>query len=147
FQPPSSKGIKQHLAIAYQKSVQELKELVSTTCETASITTDLWTAHNNDGYIGVTLHWLTPDFEICDIILSVEKMEYPHTGERIKEYLDKKVKEFGLGTKIFCAITDNGANMKKAINIWDNVERLPCSAYTLQLTVTKALKIIKPCTK
>jgi hypothetical protein len=37
--------------------------------------------------------------------------------------------------------------MKKAIRIWDGVERLSCSAHTLQLTVIKALKIIKPHTK
>ena len=128
---PCNKSIKNELGIAYQKCVLELKELLSITCETASITTDLWTARSNDGYIGVTLHWLTSDFEVRDAILAVERMEYPHMGERIKEYLNEKIKEFGLAGKIFCAITDNGANMKKAIRIWDNIERISCSAHTL----------------
>ena len=144
---PSNKSIKKDLAIAYQKGVLKLKELISVTCETASITTDLWTARNNDGYIGVTLHWLSSNFEIYDVILAVKRMEYPHTGERIKEYLNNKIEEFGLTGKIVCAITDNGANIKKAIKIWDSVERLPCSAHTLQLTVIQALKAIKPYTK
>ena len=61
--------------------------------------------------------------------------------------MDKKVKEFELETKMFCAITNNNANMKKAINLWDSIKHLPCSAHTLQLIVIKALKIIKPCTK
>jgi len=74
-------------------------------------------------------------------------MKYSHIGERIKEYLNKKIEEFGLTGKIVCAITDNRANMKKAIRIWDNVEHLPCSVYTLQLTVIQALKAIKPYTK
>ena len=143
----NNKSIKKDLAIAYQKGVLKLKELISVTCETASITTDLWTARNNDGYIGVTLHWLSSNFEIYDVILAVERMEYPHTGERIKEYLNNKIEEFGLTGKIVCAITDNEANMKKAIKIWDGVERLPCSAHTLQLTVIQALKAIKPYTK
>src|SRR6266498_4855564 len=124
---PSNKSIKKDLAIAYQKGVLALKELISVTCETASITTDLWTVRSNDGYIGVTLHWLFSDFEIYDVILAVEKMEYPHTSERIKEYLNKKIEEFELTGKIVCAITNNRANMKKAIRIWDNVKRLPCS--------------------
>ena len=144
---PNNKSIKKELALAYQKGVLALKELISTTCETASITTDLWTARSNDGYIGVTLHWLSSNFEIYDVILAVEKMEYPHTSERIKEYLNEKIKEFGLTGKIVCAVTDNGANMKKAIRIWDGVERLPCSAHTLQLTVIQGLKAIKPYTK
>ena len=79
----------------------------------------------------MTLHWLSSDFEIYNVILAVEKMEYPHTGERIKEYLNEKIEEFGLTGKIICAITDNEANMKKAIRIWNNVECLPCSAHTL----------------
>ncbi len=39
--PSSNKSIKKDLIIAYQKEVLELKKLLSTTCETASITTDL----------------------------------------------------------------------------------------------------------
>lgn len=147
FIPPCNKSIKENLAAAYKKGILQLKELISNTCKTASITTDLWTARSNDGYIGITLHWLTPNFEVRDVILTVEKMDYPHTGERIKECLDTKVKEFGLAGKIVCAVTDNGSNMKKAIRIWDGVERLSCSAHTLQLTVIKALKIIKPHTR
>jgi hypothetical protein len=147
FNPPSSKSIKSSLAVAYNKGVLQLKELLSRTCETASITTDLWTSRSNDGYIGVTLHWLSPDFEVYDAILAVEKIEYPHTGERIKEYLNAKVEEFELSGKIVCAITDNGKNMKKAIRIWDVVEHISCSAHTLQLTVFHTLKYIKPYTK
>ncbi|CAG8755242.1 15575_t:CDS:2, partial [Funneliformis caledonium] len=94
--------IKKDLAIAYQKDVLALKELIFITCETTSITTDLWTARSNDRYIGVTLHWLSSNFEIYDVILAVEKIEYPHT-------------EFGLAGKIVCAITDNGANMKRLL--------------------------------
>ena len=144
---PNNKSIKKDLAIAYQKGVLALKELISITCETVSIITDLWIACSNDGYIGVTLHWLSSDFEIYDIILVIEKIKYLYTGKQIKKYLNEKIEEFGLTEKIVCVITNNEANMKKAIRIWDNVERLPCSAYTLQLTVIQALKAIKPYTK
>ncbi|CAG8445241.1 6033_t:CDS:2 [Ambispora gerdemannii] len=87
----------------------------------AFIPLNLWTARSKDGYIGVILHWLTLNFEIRDVILAVEHMEYPHT--------------------------DNGAKMKKAIRIWDSVECLSYSAHTLQLTIIQALKVIKPHTK
>ncbi|CAJ0823275.1 6850_t:CDS:1, partial [Entrophospora sp. SA101] len=73
FNSPSSKSIKNSLSVAYNKGVLQLKELLLRTCETASITTDLWTSQNNDGYIGVTLHWLSPDFEVYDVVLAVEK--------------------------------------------------------------------------
>ncbi len=38
---PNNKNIKKDLAIAYQKSVLVLKELISIICEIASITTNL----------------------------------------------------------------------------------------------------------
>ncbi len=50
-------------------------------------------------------------------------MEYLHTSEWIKEYLNEKIEEFELIKKIVCAIIDNRANMKKAIRIWDNVKK------------------------
>ena len=65
-------------------------------------------------------------------------------AESIKKFLDNKIEEFELASKVFCTITDNGANMKKAIRIWNGVERLPCTAHTLQLTVLQALKVINP---
>ena len=44
-------------------------------------------------------------------------MEYLHTSEWIKEYLNEKIEEFELIGKIVCVITDNKANIKKTIRI------------------------------
>ncbi len=114
---PNNKSIKKDLAIAYQKDVLALKKLIFITCEIASITIDLWTAYNNDGYISVTLYWLSSNFEIYDIILVIEKIKYLYTGKQIKKYLNEKIEEFGLTEKIVYVITNNRANMKKAIRI------------------------------
>nr|CAG8498820.1 15351_t:CDS:2 [Entrophospora candida] len=117
------------------------------TCDTATITTDLWTARSKVGYIGVTCHWLTPDFELVDVLLAIEKMPYPHSNQTILEYLKNKINEFGLEGKLICGITDNGSNMKKAFELWEEVERIPCTAHVLQLTINKALGSIKPYVK
>ncbi|KAF0548106.1 zinc finger bed domain-containing protein 1-like [Gigaspora margarita] len=89
-------------------SISEWLTLIAETCEAASLTTDLWTAHSQDGY-----------------------------------YFQQKANEFGLSNKITCIVTDNGANMKKAINSWNSIIRVPCSAHTIQLTVNCALTTIK----
>ncbi|CAJ0846413.1 5523_t:CDS:2 [Entrophospora sp. SA101] len=117
------------------------------TCDTATITTDLWTARSKVGYIGVTCHWLTPDFELVDVLLAIEKMPYPHSNQTILEYLKNNINEFGLEGKLICGITDNGSNMKKAFELWEEVERIPCTAHVLQLTINKALGSIKPYVK
>jgi hypothetical protein len=74
------------------------------------------------------------------ILLCIEPIKYPHTGSHIRETIIVKLKEFNLINKITTAITDNGSNMVKAIQEWEGIERIPCSAHTLQLCVIKGLK-------
>ena len=140
FQIPSNKRMKKIIIEGYQNAVHELKKLITNTCETASLTTDLWTARSKHGYIGVTLHWLSSDFKVYDCLLCMERMPYPHSGENISTFLQEKVKEFNLEGKITCVVTDNGSNMVKAIKLWNGVERLPCAAHTLQLSINHAFK-------
>ncbi|CAG8444462.1 10122_t:CDS:2 [Rhizophagus irregularis] len=71
--------------------------MLNFTCDTASITTDLWTSCATD------------QMELRDIPLCIEPIKYPHT-----------VKEFNLINKITTAITDNGCNMVKAIQEWED---------------------------
>jgi hypothetical protein len=61
-------------------------------------------------------------------------------GNNIRETIKKQLNEFNLTNKITTAITDNGSNMVKAIREWGGVERIPCSAHTLQLCVIKGMK-------
>ena len=53
----------------------------------------------------------------------------------------------GLRDKVNVIVTDNGANVKKAIKDMNeialNIKWQPCSAYTLQLIVGKSLNSVK----
>lgn len=140
FRPPCYQTFKQDLGSGYQIAKELMKDMLNTTCDKASITTDLWTSCAQNGYIGITLHYLTNQMELKDILLCVELIKYPHTGNHIRETIIKKLQEFDLIDKITIAITDNGSNMIKAIQEWEGIERIPCSAHTLQLCVIKGLK-------
>ncbi|CAG8693884.1 1783_t:CDS:2, partial [Dentiscutata heterogama] len=96
FKPPSDKGCKNFIVAAYQDGITKLKMQINETCEYATITTDLWTARSKFGYISITIHWLTPNFEIIDTLLTIERMRYPHTAEKINDYINNKIDEFGL---------------------------------------------------
>jgi len=121
-----------------------MKQLINETCTYAAITTDLWTACNNQGYIGVTGHWLTPKMELYDILICIDQIKYPHTAENIRLELKKQIQELQLNGKVKHTVTDNGANMVKAIREWEGVDRIPCTSHTLQLCVIKGLHKIKP---
>ncbi|GBC14992.2 zinc finger BED domain-containing protein 1-like [Rhizophagus irregularis DAOM 181602=DAOM 197198] len=69
-----------------------------------------------------------------------EKYDRTILNRAIVSFLKKKVAEFGLEGKITCVVTDNGSNMVNAINQWDGIERLPCAAHTLQLSINRAFQ-------
>ncbi|CAG8642829.1 18648_t:CDS:2, partial [Acaulospora morrowiae] len=85
-------------------------------------------------------HWLSKEFELNEILLCLIPMPYPHISQAIREFLIQKVQDFNLQDKILCVITDNGSNMVAVIRDWDGIERLPCTAHTLQLSVNHTLK-------
>ncbi|CAG8627993.1 5248_t:CDS:2, partial [Cetraspora pellucida] len=138
---PSYKTLKKEIAIANITAKNQINDLLAQSSETISLTTDFWTARNKTGYIGITAHWLSNKFELNKILLCLESMLYPHTGRSIREFLISKVQEFNLQNKILCVVTDNGSNMIRAIRNWKGVERLLCTAHTLQLSINHTAQI------
>ncbi len=106
FPISSNKRIKKEIHIGYINTIEELNILLENTCESASLTTNLWTAKSKHEYIGITLYWISEDFKIYDCLLCMEHMSYPYTGTNIVSFFKKKVVEFGLKGKITYVITD-----------------------------------------
>jgi hypothetical protein len=144
FISPCYATLKRDIGCGYKIAIELMKDHIKKTCTYASITADLWTSRAKTGYIGITCHWLTQEMKLYDILVCVEQISYPHTGEHIRNTIQSKLKVLGLEEKINIAITDNGGNMLKAIREWDGVNCVACSAHTLQLCVLKGLKEIKP---
>ena len=144
FIPPCYVTLKRDIGCGYKTAVELMKSYIEETCIYASITTDLWTSRAKTGYIGIMCYWLTQKMKLCDILVCVDPISYPHTGEHIRKTIQDKLKVLGLEKKVIIAVTDNGSNMVKAIGEWNGVERVPCSAHTLQLCVLKGLRKIKP---
>ena len=134
---------------AYTWSKEQLRSLLRGTMITVHLTTDLWTAKSRHGYLGVTATWLTSDFEFQEALLTCNHLPYPHTGEVISNELFQILEDWHLTSTAFIVATDNGANMVKAVrllgeNYIDQIQRQPCVAHTLQLTVLEGLKQCKP---
>ena len=51
--------------------------------------TDVWTSNQNDSYITVTIHLLTPGWQIVSYSLGLAKTEERHTAENLPDELEK----------------------------------------------------------
>ena len=72
----------------------------------------------------------------------MKELPYPHSAYEIQDHLSDLLNEQELSSKITVIMTDNASNMKKACNYME-IERIPCSALTLQLSIGKGLDTIK----
>lgn len=80
--------------------------------------------------------------------MTCNHLPYPHTGEVISNELFQILKDWNLTSSVFTVASDNGANMVKAIrllgeNYIEQIQRQPCVAHTLQLSVLEGLKQCK----
>jgi hypothetical protein len=94
FQPPCCQTFKQDLGSGYKTANELMKSMLNFTCDYTSITTDLWTSCAQNGYIGITCHYLTDQMELRDILLCIEPIKYPHTDNYIRETIKSKRIQF-----------------------------------------------------
>ena len=139
YQIPCDKTIQQLLAEAYNQIKEILVVKLNEHVISCSITTDLWTARSRSGYIGVTCSFIDNDFNLCEAILAIQYVPYPHTGDNICKILREVISNWNLVGKVFTMTTDNGSNMVRAGKLMNELTRLPCTAHTLQLVVGKGL--------
>jgi hypothetical protein len=74
-------------------------------------------------------------------MLTIEYVRYPHTATHILKTLESILEEWNIRDKVYAITTDNGSNVKKAINDMENIKWLGCVAHTLHLVVGKGLML------
>ncbi|CAG8847386.1 20330_t:CDS:2, partial [Gigaspora margarita] len=140
FQIPCEPTVKKMINKAYYWSRDQLFSMINMDGGYVNLTTDLWSSRTNQGYIGITVTWIDSNFELKEALLTIRLLPSPHTAEAIRDSLNQVIINWGLNGRVFCITTNNGANIKKAIGLMDNITRSSCSAHTLQLSVLKGLK-------
>jgi hypothetical protein len=148
YKIPCDKSIKNILCSAYTWSKEQLQSLLRSTAVTVHLTTDLWTSKSRHGYLGITVTWLTSDFEFQEALLTCNHLPYPHTSEVICNELFQILEDWNQTSTAFTIATDNAMNMVKAVrllkeNYLDQIYHQPCVAHTLQLSVMEGLKQCK----
>ncbi|CAB4431110.1 unnamed protein product [Rhizophagus irregularis] len=91
FIMPSQETVKKIIYDAFNYSFPQLKQLLLINAAFISLTMDLWTARNRQGYLGVTCSYLNQSFTLCELTLDIAYIRYPHTAIKYKGYFRKYI--------------------------------------------------------
>lgn len=106
---------------------------------------DGWSSRAKERYIGLLNHYADEDFEKKKFMLKCDDVDNDkrHTGQNISEFLNKTLDEWNLNsntiTKFF--VTDNGPDIKLAIQLNPDWIWISCFNHNLNLVVTDAVKV------
>jgi len=125
---------------AFNFSFPTLQQIIKDQAKSVSLTLDLWTARNRQGYLGITGSFLDNTFELREFTLDIAYVRYPHTSKHILETLEQVLEEWKIRNLVFTITTDSGSNVKKAIQDMEGVDWLRCTAHTLHLVIGKGMK-------
>ena len=80
-----------------------------------ALTTDCWTSINNEGYMTVTVHYISEKQKMISRVLNTILLEERHTAVNLAAQLRRIASDWNLNGKIAAVVTDNAVNIKNII--------------------------------
>ena len=108
--------------------------------EYIALTTDCWTSLTNASYMTVTAHFLTDKIKMVSRVLCTLAVEVRHTAENLAAHLKSVTANWRIPSEKICGVvSDNAANVGKAIVTICRWRHIQCFAHTLSLAVKDAI--------
>ena len=118
-----------------------------------SLTSDIWTSINREAFLGLTVHYIDSDWNLCNFLLDIIPFANKHTGVNIAQEIMRVLGEFNISTKIIALTTDNDSAMlacgkeiadafENEISSMKNFSHYRCAAHVLNLGVKKGLTTV-----
>ena len=92
-----------------------------------AFTTDMWSSRGMTPYLGYTVHFIDNSWKLQQINLGTRFVSNDHTAETIGQAMQDMLEQWKLDpNKQVCITTDNGTNMKKAVQDlgWSHLSKL-----------------------
>jgi hypothetical protein len=115
FIMPCQETIRNMIYEAFNHALPQSKTMINSEAVSISLTLDLWTSRNRQGYLGVTCSFIDSKWKLKEFTLTIEYVRYPHTAVHIRETLELILEEWEIRNRVYTITTDNGSNVKKAI--------------------------------
>ena len=102
--------------------------------------------------MGLTVHYVDSDWNLCNFLLDIVPFAIRHTGVNIAQEIIRVLEEFNISTKIIALTTDNDSAMlvcgREIADAFDdeislmNFSHYRCAAHVLNLGVKKGLEAV-----
>jgi hypothetical protein len=119
YSPPARSTVSSHLGCMAEDVRQQITDRL-VHVRSVNLTLDIWSDRRMRSYLGITAHYVLSSSEkpeLSSSVLACSRFSGSHTGERIAAELESILDLYDIKQKIDYIITDNAANMKKALTI------------------------------
>ncbi|XP_078447648.1 putative transcriptional regulator tpeD [Wolffia australiana] len=151
--PPGSKAIKDAMHKLYVNMKAKLMSALADV-PSVSLTVDAWTAENSCGLLGITVHWVNDQWELCKRVLVIRELVGKHSGENMGAIVLQALDDVGLKTKVSAITTDNASSngrmvgmlakeLKPINNRFTRDRHVPCAAHVLNIIIHAALQSLR----
>lgn len=118
YQPPCRKVMRAKIFDQCQAVVSSVKKEVSIVMYCAG-QADIWSSRRMHGYFGMALSYIQNE-KLNTRVVACRRFMGSHTGERIAGMFNSLLTEFNVIGKVSALVTDNAANMVKAMAVSTN---------------------------
>lgn len=122
----------------YEDEKAKVEEALGQT-NTVALTEDYWTFRSNHSCLGITAHYLSPQWELKSHVLTVMETEEQHFADTCAEQFLQVARQWGIEHKVSTLTTDGACNVVAAASQLP-VEHMPCIAHSLHRAITVSLQ-------
>lgn len=141
YEIPSRKTLTNSFLPAIYESVLNDTKQIMNEVKAVTLTTDSWTSRNCESFLAVTAHFVSKDLELKSVLLECSSFGESHTSYNISKEIKKVLAEWNLEGKVLLVVSDNAANIKKAIKEELKLVHFGCYAHTVNLIAQDNLKL------
>ncbi|CAB4431752.1 unnamed protein product [Rhizophagus irregularis] len=144
---PTRNTVKNLVVKLFNKRRENIKKYIQTIPGKVSVTTDIWSSLKNEGFLGVTIHFIDNDWQLKHFTLDIFRFKGSHTGQAISDEIYKLLTEFNLQNKTLSITTDNASNMvacARELRVkfeHNDFIHYRCVAHILNLIVSSGLEL------